>query len=138
MLAIDAQQRVLLIRHSYGSDKWMPPGGGLKRGEDALKAAARELLEETGCRLDAATLVAHSDEVVHGAGNAVQIVVGWTADLPVPDGREVIEAAFFALHELPDHMPALFRGALADWIRAATTGHRPDAAGLRPPPAPTG
>ena len=39
VLALDREDRVLLVRHSYGSGKWMPPGGGLTRGEDALAAA---------------------------------------------------------------------------------------------------
>ena len=57
VLALDAAGRVLLVRHSYGSDLWMPPGGGLARGEDAVAAAVRELREETGCRLVGAHLL---------------------------------------------------------------------------------
>ena len=43
VLAFDEAERVLLIRHSYGSGRWMLPGGGVDRGEDPLAAALREL-----------------------------------------------------------------------------------------------
>ncbi|MFI6176443.1 NUDIX domain-containing protein [Nonomuraea sp. NPDC051191] len=56
---LDRHDRVLMIQHRYdgvivvpGSPVrelfWVPPGGGLKAGEDFLQAARRELLEETG------------------------------------------------------------------------------------------
>lgn len=117
VLAFDAGERLLLVRHSYGSGKWMPPGGGLGRGEDALVAAARELLEETACRLDKAVLLALSTEQVGHATNLVHIVGGYTSDMPCPDGREIIEARFFELHMLPENMPGRFRELLPEWVR---------------------
>jgi 8-oxo-dGTP pyrophosphatase MutT (NUDIX family) len=139
VLALDPDGRVLLVRHSYGSGKWMPPGGGLARGEDALAAARRELLEETGCSLEWALLVELAEEDLHGAGNAVHVIAGLTRDTPLADGREIIEAAFFAAHALPDNMPAMFRARLPGWLTAATAA-RPEDAALPPfpPPAPTG
>lgn len=139
VLAFDAGERLLLVRHSYGSGKWMPPGGGLGRGEDALAAAARELLEETACRLDEAVLIALSTEQVGAARNDVHIVGGYTSDTPCPDGREIIEARFFELHLLPENMPGQFRENLSEWITAAKAA-RPagGAAPLPIPPEPTG
>jgi 8-oxo-dGTP pyrophosphatase MutT (NUDIX family) len=41
--------RVLMVRHSYGRrDVWYLPGGGVRRGEPPLDAAAREMREELG------------------------------------------------------------------------------------------
>ncbi len=139
IVALDREGRVLLIRHSYGSDRWMPPSGGLARGENPVAAAVRELREETGCRLEAAVLLERIEESLHGAGNMVHIVAGWTRDVPVADGREIVEAAFFAPNALPQHMPPQLRATLPGWITAATAAHRRDAASLPPaPPAPTG
>lgn len=107
VLARDPAGRVLLVRHSYGTAKWMAPGGGLRRGEDPLVAAARELREETGCRLIGARLAAVVEENLHGARNRVHVVTGSAAGAPVPDGREIIAARFFAVDRLPPaHAPA--------------------------------
>jgi 8-oxo-dGTP pyrophosphatase MutT (NUDIX family) len=40
--------RVLLVQHTYGPREWDLPGGGMKRGEPAQIAAAREMHEELG------------------------------------------------------------------------------------------
>lgn len=113
VLALDPQGRVLLVRHSYGSRKWMPPGGGLRDGEDPVAAAARELMEETGCTLSDARLAVMAEEDLHGASNKVHVVVGRTEGQPRPDGREIVEAQFFALDALPEQLPK----GLAEGIR---------------------
>jgi 8-oxo-dGTP pyrophosphatase MutT (NUDIX family) len=140
VLAFDSAGRVLLIRHSYGSHLWMPPGGGIGRGEHPLAAAARELREETGCRIDDACEVGLLDESLQGARNTVHIVAGWTADTPRPDGREVMVASFFAPDDLPDDMPAFLRDGLPQWITAAKAARpgRSPAPHPVPPPAPRG
>jgi 8-oxo-dGTP pyrophosphatase MutT (NUDIX family) len=139
VLAFDSEGRVLLIRHSYGSGKWMAPGGGLARGEDPVTAGVRELREETGCTLDQAFELMLSEEPLHGATNAVHIVAGETTDAPCADGREVIEARFFPADDLPDHMPQPLRADMAGWITAAKAGRPADPARApAPPPAPTG
>lgn len=114
VLALDAAGGVLLARHSYGSRDWMPPGGGLKTGEEPVLAGLRELEEETGCVLTEARLVAIVEEGLHGATNRVHVIVGWAGGLAVPDGREILEARFFGLHE----QPAAMRSGLAEDIRA--------------------
>lgn len=116
VLALDGEDRVLLVRHSYGSGRWMPPGGGLNRGEDALSAGRRELLEETGCTLaDVRLLVLVTEDLV-GASNHVHVVAGRTNDVPRVDGRELVEARFFPLGALPERIPARLPAELAQWI----------------------
>ena len=49
---VDYDGRFLLVRHTYGDrDKWAIPGGNVERGEDAITAARREILEEVGLSL---------------------------------------------------------------------------------------
>lgn len=130
VLAFDAQGAVLLIRHSYGSGCWMLPGGGVARGEDPVAAAIRELREEAGCLLHAAVAVALVDEELHGARNRVHVIAGHVRDAVRADGREVVEAAFFAADLLPDDVPAMLRAGLPGWITAAKAGGLRDAAAL--------
>ena len=40
--------RILLVRHTYGNRRWDFPGGAMKRGEQPLVAAQREMREELG------------------------------------------------------------------------------------------
>jgi 8-oxo-dGTP pyrophosphatase MutT (NUDIX family) len=119
VLAFDSEGNLLLVRHSYGSGKWMPPGGGARRGEEPLGAAIRELLEETGCALTGAEEFGRIDELLHGAINRVHLITGIASGVPRPDGREVIAAAFFAPHTLPTKMTPNFANALPGWITAA-------------------
>jgi 8-oxo-dGTP diphosphatase len=44
--------RVLLVRHTYGSRSWDLPGGSIKRGEEPADAARREMHEELGVSID--------------------------------------------------------------------------------------
>lgn len=116
VLALDRQGRVLLVRHSYGSGAWMPPGGGMARGEDPVLAAIRELGEELGCGLAGARLVDVIDDTMHGAGNRVHVVRGLAQGTPRPDGREVVAAGFFALEDLPKEMARGVREGLPRWL----------------------
>ena len=122
VLAFDSEGHVLLIRHSYGSGRWMLPGGGIARGEDPLAAATRELAEETGCALDAPRLFAVVDEPLYGTVNRVYLVTGTARGVLRPDGREVIEAAFLAPAELPANIAPMIGREIAGWITAAKAG----------------
>lgn len=126
VIAFDGEGRVILVRHSYGSGKWMLPGGGLKRGEAPLAAGIRELREETGCGLDSAVLVDVHDEPMGGTVNRVHLVCGHAAGVLSPDGREIVAARAFAADALPGDLATLFARRLPGWLKAAEAVLRAD------------
>jgi ADP-ribose pyrophosphatase YjhB (NUDIX family) len=126
IIALDNGDRVLLVRHAYGSGSWMTPGGGLNRGEAPIAGAMRELREETRCILHEPVEIALSEEPLHGTLNGVHIVAGRTASTPRADGREIVEARFFPADALPVDMPPMFRAHLPAWITAAIAAHPVD------------
>jgi 8-oxo-dGTP diphosphatase len=96
--------RLLLLRQPPNRG-WSLPAGLLKKHERAEVGAARELFEETGVRLEPA-------ELTPGVPNAIIHPVGvvdtvWFGTVPASstelrvDGGEILEAAWFAVDDLP-------------------------------------
>ncbi len=121
MIARDPEGRLLMVRLSYAEEGWSFPGGGAGRGESMAAAAARELLEETGCEAMQIKLVGCIEETVSGSPHTAHIYTCLANDEPRPDGREVVEARFFPPHSLPHPMTPRTQGRLAFW-RTAQAG----------------
>ncbi len=113
VIALDGAGRVLLVRLSYGPPVWSLPAGGRGRREDPAAAAQREFFEELGCGIKDLRLVLETDEPLHGARDIVHVYAALVDGVPVPDGREVVEARFFARDELPERLERRVRGRLA-------------------------
>ena len=103
---------VFLVRHTYARG-WHFPGGGVERGEAALDAARRELLEEARIEILGEPRL-HGVFFNRNASRRDHVVVYVVRDFRViepkaPD-REIAEARFFPLDALP---PDLTRGTRA-------------------------
>ena len=102
VLVFDAQQRVLLVRHSEGND-WTTPGGMIEPYETPADAALRETWEETGLLVElhgivgvfggelCASTYANGDEVAWVA--TVFRAMRVSGELR-PDGEETLETRF--------------------------------------------
>jgi 8-oxo-dGTP pyrophosphatase MutT (NUDIX family) len=75
VLGHDAAGRVLLIRHRYGAQQWLLPGGGVMRGEAPIDAASCELREETGLRAAARSLFARYRSTAEGCRDTIDLFV---------------------------------------------------------------
>lgn len=122
VLAFDGEGRVLLVRHSYGSGRWLLPGGGIGRKETPVAAALRELAEETACALEDPREIAVIEEPLAGTLNCVHLITGRARGVPQGDGREIIAAQFFSLEALPADLAQQLQHNLAAWVRTAKAG----------------
>lgn len=115
-VVIDDQRRVLLIRHSYSKQHlFMLPGGGVGRGEDPILAAAREVREETGILATDLRLHGQFLDTAKGARNHISIYAASSAGgEPRVDGREILEAAWFALDDLPPNVSSASRARIIE------------------------
>ena len=116
LLVFDRDGRVLLVRHRYGrGDLHMLPGGGIARGEAPEEAAARELHEETGCVARALTILARYESRTEGRRDTVFLFTARSDETPVPDGRELAQAAFHPLGDLPATLSPATRRRIEEW-----------------------
>ena len=124
VIAVDAQGRVLLVRHSYGRAEWTLPGGGISRREDALAAAVREFREELGCPLADVWPLAQEHEVVSGALDLQHVFAARLAGTPMPDMREVEDAQTFDPLALPPATGRIAAARIAAWRERAGSPER--------------
>jgi 8-oxo-dGTP pyrophosphatase MutT (NUDIX family) len=90
-------EEVLLVRHTYGDRRaWELPGGSIKRGEEPLAAARREILEELGLSISDWTALGdffaeheHREDTLYCFHAIVEDGV------PVPDRIEIAEVSWF-------------------------------------------
>jgi len=95
------QNRILLVRISYGHRGWMLPGGYARSSETVGEAIRREMLEETGLLVEPVGMVSVRSRVRDGRNDVyitfrVRVVGGELR----PDGKETVEARYFTLEEI--------------------------------------
>lgn len=121
---IDDDRHVFLIRHTYVPG-WHLPGGGVETGEPVLEALERELREE-------ACIVMTKPPRLHGvffnsqASPRDHVVVYVIREFAVtgpkiPD-REIAEARFFPVDDLPEGVTKATRRRLAEILAGEPAG----------------
>ena len=122
VLAVDdsrATPHVLLerqYRHAAQDYLWELPAGRIDPGENELKAAKRELIEETGCRADRwrRILKFYASPGFVAETMAVYLATGLRAGEAEPEEDEVIQ-----IRMLP--LPAVLKMVMSGTIRDAKT-----------------
>lgn len=113
---MDAERRVLLVRHGYRPG-WHFPGGGVEKNETVEAALRRELLEETGVVLKEAPLLvglyAHFD-VFPGDHIVLFCAQDWERAHVPGANREIAEQVFYATDDLPYETSAGTRRRIAE------------------------
>jgi 8-oxo-dGTP diphosphatase len=122
----DADSGNLLLLRQPSKAGWSLPAGLLKRREEPAVGAARELLEETGVRIDPDDLTPGvPNAIVHPVGVVDTVFFGTVdasrATLHI-DGGEIVDIGWFPIDDLPrltrNTTDLLSRYDLADPARA--------------------
>lgn len=96
--------KVLLVRHTY-TPGWHFPGGGVERGETAVSALAKELLQETGLHLEGVPKLhgVFHNNAVNSRDHVLAYICQVSGRLVTkPTSLEIAEAGFFDLADLPE------------------------------------
>ena len=107
---------VLMLRRAVetGYGLWSLPGGYVDRGEVVEEAAAREVREETGLRVEISGLVGLFSEEGHPVVVAAYAAVETGGKLEA--GPEALELGFYPLDELPTLAFPRDRLIIARWM----------------------
>ena len=138
VMLIDEQNRIFLLKTHFDPEvglppRWLTPGGGMDQGETTLQTAVRELLEETGLKIDPVVLgepvlVAsgrwdwadglsyhtYKDTIYeYRVSNFEPDTSGFTQD----EHRDILEYRWWTIEELLASEEALAPHDLRDWLR---------------------
>ena len=107
-VALDAERRVLLVKHTYVGG-WHLPGGGVESGETVWQALEKELREEANVELGPAPVL-HSVHFNRRVTRRDHVVVFHCENVrqvaPKRRDREIVAAEFFAIDALPEGVTA--------------------------------
>jgi 8-oxo-dGTP pyrophosphatase MutT (NUDIX family) len=110
---------VLLVRHTYQS-QWYLPGGGVKRGETLEQAIRREAAEEVGATLGAVRLLGVYTNFYEYKSDHVVVFVCDEVTVKGKDSHEIERLGFFAFDDLPLDISPGSRKRIAEYRNQAT------------------
>lgn len=124
-VAVDAQGRVMLIKHTYVAGWWLP-GGGVDRGETTGDAAVRELFEETGLKATAPGVLVsvHSNERFFRGDHVLVYRFDAFEAAELTHHGEIAETGWFDPLNLPEDAHRSTRSRLAEIFAGAPVDPR--------------
>ncbi len=116
-IAIDADGRIFLVKHSYVPG-WLLPGGGVEPGETTLEALHRELMEEghiaiASCEFFGLYFNPRDSARDHVALYVIRDFVQTSQPQP---NAEIVACGFFARDALPTDTTPATRARIAEVV----------------------
>lgn len=101
LVAINGEQQVFMLHHVFHPfAPWGLPGGWMDRKESPKNCIRREIQEETGLKATIGPVV-HVAQEPH-TGHLTIFYLGHLQSGPISLSSEIIEAAWFDPHDLPE------------------------------------
>jgi len=119
-VAVDAQGRVLLVKHTYLRGWWLP-GGGVERGQTCEDALGREMREETGVIVEGrpALVSVHANERFFRGDHVLVYRIDQFGLTDRTSRGEIAEVSWFDPDDLPEDTHRATRDRLAEIFSGA-------------------
>ena len=110
--------RVLMVRRRIkeGELSWQFPAGAIEAGESPEDAAVRETLEETGLKVEAASLIGQRVHPKTGREMSYTACAVVDGEAHVADPDELDAVAWVPLDEIPQYVPYGLFGPVQEYL----------------------
>lgn len=125
-LAVDANRRIFLIKHSYVPG-WQLPGGGVEPSETMLEALYREMREEGNIEIGQPPRlfgIYHNQRVSDRDHVALFLIEHFSQTMPPQPNAEIIAHGFFARDDLPADTTPGTRARIAEVLDGVKPSER--------------
>jgi 8-oxo-dGTP pyrophosphatase MutT (NUDIX family) len=120
-MAVDPENRIFLIKHSYVPG-WHLPGGGVEPGETMLSALRREMMEEGNLGIDADPeffAMYFNPRASRRDHVALFVIRKFSQESPPKPNSEIVAHGFFHIDDLPADTTAGTRARIAEVLKGA-------------------
>lgn len=99
---------ILLIKNRFSRQEWALPGGCVNRNESYEQAAAREVLEEVGIKIDDLRYLGKTNSHESYAKFSVRVFAAHASDYAIKCNFEIMETRWLNRDYLPKEYYALY------------------------------
>ena len=92
---------ILLVKSRFSRQEWSLPGGGVNRNEGYEQAAAREILEEVGIKIDNLRYLGKANSHESYAKFSVRVFAAHASNCDIKCNFEILEARWLNRDYLP-------------------------------------
>ena len=99
---------ILLVKSRFSRQEWSLPGGGVNRNEGYEQAAAREILEEVGIKIDNLRYLGKANSHESYAKFPVRVFAAQASDYDIKCNFEIMETRWLSREYIPREYHALY------------------------------